>query len=76
MVEPTKMKLSLTNLDIIIIITVIIIIIIIIITVIIVIIIRVICVSRQFCNTRLFSTSSFCMLCPKNFEVMKLAATW
>ena len=51
------------------------IIIIIIIIVIIVIIIRVKCVSRQFCNTRLFSNSSFCVLCSKNSEVMKLAAT-
>ena len=33
------------------------------------------CVSGHFCNTQLFSNSSFCVLCSKNFEVMKLAAT-
>ena len=30
---------------------------------------------RDFCNTRLFSNSSFSALCSENFEVMKLAAT-
>ena len=33
------------------------------------------CVSGHFSNTRLFSNSSFSVLCSKNFEVMKLAAT-
>ena len=33
------------------------------------------CVSGHFCNTRLFSDSSFSVLCCENFEVMKLAAT-
>ena len=41
----------------------------------IIIMIRVMCVSGHFCNTRLFSDSSFSVLCSKNFEVMKLAAT-
>ena len=38
-------------------------------------ILRVMCVSGHFCNTWLFSNSSFSVLCSKNFEVMKLAAT-
>ena len=33
------------------------------------------CASGHFCNTRLFSNSSFSVLCSKNFEVMKLTAT-
>ena len=33
------------------------------------------CMSGHFCNTWLFSNSSFSVLCSKNFEVMKLAAT-
>ena len=33
------------------------------------------CMSGHFCNTRLFSNSSFSVLCSKNFEVMKLTAT-
>ena len=51
------------------------IIIVIIIITIIITIIRVMSVSRHFCNTRLFSNSSFSLLCSKNFEVMKLSAT-
>ena len=31
--------------------------------------------SGHFCNTRLFSNFSFSVLCSKNFEVIKLAAT-
>ena len=42
---------------------------------IIIIIVRVMCMSVHFCNTWLFSNSSFSVLCSKNFEVMKLAAT-
>ena len=33
------------------------------------------CVSGHFSNTRIFPNSSFSVLCSKNFEVMKLAAT-
>ena len=33
------------------------------------------CVSGHFCNTRLFSNSSFSVLCSKTFEIIKLAAT-
>ena len=50
-------------------------IIIIIIITIIIIIIVIMCVSGHFCNTRLFSNSSFSVLCSGNFEVMRLAAT-
>ena len=60
---------------IVIIIFIIIIIIIIIITIIIIIIIRVMCMSENFCITRLFSNFSFSVLCSKIFEVMRLAAT-
>ena len=56
------------------IIIVIIIITIIIIIIIIVMIFEVIFLRWKFCNTRLFSNSSFCVL-SKNFEVMKLAVT-
>ena len=57
------------------IIIIIVIIMIIIIIIVIIIIIRVMCMSGHFCNTRLFSNFSFSVLCSKNFEVMKLAAT-
>ena len=60
---------------IIIIVIIIFIIIIIIITIIIIIIIRVMCMSENFCITRLFSNFSFSVLCSKIFEVMRLAAT-
>ena len=60
---------------IIIVIIIFIIIIIIIITIIIIIIIRVMCMSENFCITRLFSNFSFSVLCSKIFEVMRLAAT-
>ena len=43
--------------------------------IIIIIIIRIMSVSGRFCNSQLFSNSSFSVLCSKNFEVMKLAAT-
>ena len=43
--------------------------------IIVVVIIRVMCVSRHFNKTRLFSNSSFSVLYSKNFEVMRLAAT-
>ena len=43
--------------------------------IIIIIIIIVICKSGHFCNTRLFSNSSFSVLCSKNFEVIKLSTT-
>ena len=33
------------------------------------------CMSGHFCNTQLFSNFSFSVLCSKNFEVMRLAAT-
>ena len=59
----------------IIIIVIITIIIITIIFIIIIIIIRVMCMGGHFCNTRLFSNFSFSVLCSKNFEVMRLAAT-
>ena len=31
--------------------------------------------SMYFCNTQLFSNSSFSVLCSENFEIMRLAAT-
>ena len=33
------------------------------------------CMSGDFCNRRLFSNSSFSVLCSKNFEVIKLSTT-
>ena len=54
---------------------IIIVIIIIIIIIIIIVIIIVMCMSGHFCNTLLFSNSSFSVLCSKYFEVMKLTAT-